>query len=619
MAAGLNARTQATQMSPLLMAYVTGVVLLAGVALGAAMVPLVRAAQALTPQTMLTSLALMAGFFLLQRRSIIQEWRGHRVTLALDEAILFTALLFVPAVVVVPLVLASMTCVQVAAKRMPVKAVFNVAAYTLAAAVGVATSVVATDNGVAPVVAALLAVTAYAFASNLLVSGIFALLERTPIWRIFHERFLLPSFVNIALGGSLGLTVLALWSLHPATLTVLIPFVYFAHRYALLNAQAEREILVRDRLASMTRDTGNAEDWTNVVAHVLRTSGELLHAGRVVVRLRMDDGEERVWSEDFEGGVDEGTGSIHADLVGRDGRRLGALEAYPSRRTKETYAEVESKLLRVVAAQAAAALEAAKAHRERQDILRRHNEFVETVPTGVAYLDARGRMLHANRALRESAGEIPDDAFALPFVAASPELARAVAGLLQGRGFEDVEIRTPSGGYLSVTGLRLSGNERAEAVLLFRDVTDRRRADEAIRAQTLTRPLVRRIVQNLVKPGNLSNVHTTEAGRSLAREVQAHDAEGYAQAFRTMGLGDLRFGGEDRQTFTFQGDDLLERRKGATQPTCQLALGFAEGAVASLHGGALGAEVRCQSQGHDACVFVVKARPPKVATPAGRG
>jgi hypothetical protein len=170
---------------------------------------------------------------------------------------------------------------------------------------------------------------------------------------------------------------------------------------------------------------------------------------------------------------------------------------------------------------------------------------------------------------------------------------------------------------LSASGVPL-GAGGAGAVILVHDVTAHRQAEEAVRSQMMTRPFVRRLVLNLAGRLRVPPAAIAEVGRSLAAEAEQHGVEEFAAAFRSMGLGNLEFERREGENYIFHADDLLERRTRASQPTCHLALGYVQGAVTAIHGGlALGSELRCQSQGHPKCVFVVAPRK-AVAPPKGR-
>lgn len=142
------------------------------------------------------------------------------------------------------------------------------------------------------------------------------------------------------------------------------------------------------------------------------------------------------------------------------------------------------------------------------------------------------------------------------------------------------------------------------------DVTDFRRAEGAMRAQTMTRAFARRLVLDLVRRGSIPERALRDLGRSLIHEQEtpAPTIDSYVTAFEDMGLGRLRYGGAAGGRHTFVASDLLERRADSTLPTCSMTLGYLEG-VASIVSGraARGNEMRCQSMGHAECVFVVMA------------
>lgn len=612
--------------------YVVAVALAAGAALLASL-----AAGALGGRVgsvdVLVALALAAGVFVVQQASIPFEWRGQRLTVSVEEGVLFLALVVLPAELLPGIVLVGCAATQVLARRPRLKATFNLGTYVLGAALAAGLfAILAGPMGLAPLVAAFPAIALYSASSNVVVAGLFARLEGGNAARVFLDRFVLPAVLQLAFGGSVGVVMAALWERHPAATVAVLPFVLLARGYVRLTARADRELVVHRRLASMTHEMVGRTDASPAVEHALESCGSLLMAGEATLTLRDAEGATtRSWTRRFEGGPAPGFGPLSTPLSGPDGAEVGTLAIRP--RHPQEYGPLEREMLKIVAGQASAAVSNAAAMGRVLELKNLHEGIVQNVPAGVMRLDGNGRILQANPSLLAMLGEeatCPTGASVFewaPF-ATHPALCQEVQGVLEGRAFQDLEWCV-DGRVLSVGGVPLPRAPAAPGapalpqgstggVILVSDVTARKDAEEAMRRQTLTRPIVRRIVLDLVGRVGATPRAIAEVGRSLAQEVQgASTPEEFAQAFRTMGLGDLKFEKHEGGTYTFHADDLLERRKRSAQPTCHLALGFVEGVVGALHArSALGSEIRCQSQGHPRCVFVAKPR--EVVVPAAR-
>jgi predicted hydrocarbon binding protein/PAS domain-containing protein len=605
-------------------AYVTALSAVAGLALAGG----VFAVVSLWPRDPSGALlgilfALLVGLaFLLERRALVLHFRNLRTISSFDEPVVFLALALLPPLALVPLVACSMTLVQVAARRSAIKAFFNVAAYTTAAAVAAAlANTLALSLGWPDLAAASAGLVAYTLFSNVLVAALFARLESRSVANVFRERFALATLWHVVLGLALGVAIVALWSFHPLATLIVLPLGAMAVSFMRLSARAEREVAAHRKLADMGAQLAGTRDIDAVAARVLDTCGDLFVAGRARLELARTGEPRRAWTRDYEGGAAPGKAAIEASIRGKDGRILGVIAIEPARRLKDASRDIDPHLLHVVAGQAAAAVENAWALDEIAAMKDLQQGIVENVPAGVARLDAEGRILQLNSSLRRTLDEgrvIPDGVplEGVSLVAENPGLRATLQGLREGRAFANRETLVGGRTYL-VAGVPLGGlRGGAGSVVLFHDVTGRREAEEALRVQGVTRPVVRRIILNLVGNFNATRFAIADMGRSLAAEIEGDSLEAYGAAFQTMGLGALKFERNDGTGYRFTGDDLLERRPTSLQPTCHLALGFLEGVVGKLHGSkALGSEVRCQSQGYDRCVFVVK---PRESEPGGK-
>lgn len=134
------------------------------------------------------------------------------------------------------------------------------------------------------------------------------------------------------------------------------------------------------------------------------------------------------------------------------------------------------------------------------------------------------------------------------------------------------------------------------------------------KADVVTKDVVRTLLRSLRRAGPENALRMRELGRAIARRANCPGATVYLELFARMGMGDLKLDDESPSRFAFSGRDLLERVPESRNPTCDLPLGFLEGAVSALTGGpALGAEVQCQSMGAPRCVFVISRRTPGVS------
>lgn len=550
------------------------------------------------------------GAFIVQRRSFVLRWREHRVASTLDECVVLLGFLVVPPAHAVVALVAGILAAQLAARRAPVKAAYNVGSYALAASASLAVYLGLGALAAPPAAALAAASLAYALTSNVLISHLFARLEGVAWSRVFRERFAFATVASATLGASLVLCGWALWELDRLALLALVPLVALALVFADAVARLDREARVRSRLAAASRALLTTPDEGALAERILRECGELFVAGRAELTLARPLEQARTWSADFEGGAAAGRAPLEAPLVARDGEPIGLLRVFPPHRTLATKdASHDVALLGLFAGEAAAALETASVMRRFASLHTMHDRIVRHAPAGIVRLDAGGRLEEANEAFERAVGD-PRAAWAT--LVADPELGEAIARLSRGLAFQDVEVRF-DGLVFDVAGVPLppaEGEMRAGAVVMFRDASARHEAAEAQRKHSVTRPLVRRIVLEIVREGAVPERLLVSLGRRLAQEVDASTADEYARAFREMGLGDLYTSEGPPGLVAFRADDLLERRAGAKQPTCHLTRGYAEGVVEALEGHpSLGSEVQCQSQGHHHCTFLVKAKP----------
>ncbi|MHB8585330.1 MAG: sensor histidine kinase [Thermoplasmatota archaeon] len=355
------------------------------------------------------ALVLAVSFFVAQRAAVAFPWRGQRVLVALDEAVIFIGLLTLPPALAVLGAAAGAAIAQGVARRDAMKVAFNVS--NIALSVTVAAAVMAALNGrsLGSVSDAIVATGCFALTSNILLSGIFAAIDGVGIFDVFRKRFLHLALAHAGLGISAGLVVLALWSLSPVAVVALVPFAYFARSYVTLSATADREILAHRELAEISFDLVGAANLDTLADRVLEACGNLFRAGSARLELEFKDGERRVWSREFEGGVSHISRALGTEIPSR-GRVGGRITVYPSRKSYEAFTEADAELLRIVAGQAAALANNAFAIGELNQLAHRMELILTSAGEGILSVDAKGRTILVNHAALALLGWNPKDA-----------------------------------------------------------------------------------------------------------------------------------------------------------------------------------------------------------------
>ncbi|MEA3202137.1 MAG: hypothetical protein QOE90_3565 [Thermoplasmata archaeon] len=149
--------------------------------------------------------------------------------------------------------------------------------------------------------------------------------------------------------------------------------------------------------------------------------------------------------------------------------------------------------------------------------------------------------------------------------------------------------------------------------IFFRDITLRKRVEQEAKAASIARPLVRKIVQDLVETGGVAHQILQTVGRKLAAENPAPTVGDYLRSYTAMGLGRVEAEKEEGQRYAFTGQDLLEKRPGSRVSTCSFTLGFLSEAVSHVNRDepTLGTEIECQSRGAPQCRFIVQVKKPE--------
>jgi signal transduction histidine kinase len=335
--------------------------------------------------TLGTAVAFVLAFALLERHAVAFTWRGHKHTTALTEALVVVGFVLLGAPLLVLLTALVRIGLHFAARRPPIKGLFNVAQQVVAVAAGGALFAWLAALGTAPILAALAGTILYIAIADALTATLFGLIESVSPSTVWRERLAPTSALGVATGLPGGIVLFALHAMHPLALLAAFPIFAILVRASALAAASDVELVVRRRLAEDARHLIGIQDEELIAMHVLSTGRDLLDAGRV--RLVMADGREWEQRGDDAAGSDEPSAS--SPLVGRDGEALGLLSAW-ERRAKRAFGDQERALLQLLAGQASATFESARALAQvaaQRDLIARQEKLsaLGTLLAGVAH------------------------------------------------------------------------------------------------------------------------------------------------------------------------------------------------------------------------------------------
>lgn len=337
-----------------------------------------------TPASGLGAVVLAGAAYVLERRGIVLRWRGQRILSTFSEAFVLAGLVLLPPLAVPFAAGASRLVQSIACRRPAVKILFNVAQLTFAGALAALVMLALVAGGLPLLLAATAGAASYSVATESTISLLFARLEGASAWRVYRERLALGHAYSLSMGLGLGLCALALWRVHPVALVALVPVVLALTRYARLQTLADREGALHERLASEQAALIGCRDHATIARHVLAAATDVLDAGRV--RLVIGDAS---WTHEAHAPRGETAPSLAQPVIGREGVVLGRLDAW-ERPGKPAFERGEGELLRIVAGQAANAVESARALNEvaaQRDLLARTDRMstLGTLVAGVAH------------------------------------------------------------------------------------------------------------------------------------------------------------------------------------------------------------------------------------------
>lgn len=306
------------------------------------------------------ALLLADAAVLVQIRSPSLVWRGRRISVHPDEALLLLAFAALPVELVVALALAAAAASQLISRRPLVKTAFNVSAHVLASGAAALVVSAAVDAGLAPTEAALAAPFVVSVVSQGLVASLLARLGREPWSAVAKPELVVSVGVASIVGTTLGVLALSLYARHPLAIVALVPVAWMLFRVMGLEYRHRNELAARRALSEASAKLAAVAADEEAIDAARQAAFELFDLSQLEVRLV--DGRVRSWSRPETAGPQK---DLHFPLLGPGGDPLGDVRVRAAERG-DARAEEDRQLLALVAGNLSLALASARARQARE-------------------------------------------------------------------------------------------------------------------------------------------------------------------------------------------------------------------------------------------------------------
>lgn len=277
--------------------------------------------DAILPEQLAFALLVAAGAAAVQVRSPTLVWRGRRISVHPDEAILFLGFVVLEPALVVLAALVAATASQVVGRRPFLKASFNVAAHVVACGTGATLVVIARGFGVAATEAALLAPLVVSAVGQLAVAVLLTLLAREKWYAAMRADLAVSIGIAAIVGTTLGVVTLSLYEWHPVSTIVLVPAGWLVFRMMGLEYRHRNELSARRALADATARLAATGSEEEAIEAARAAAFELFDLASL--RIDLADGRKREWMRASLLGAQT---EVAVPLLAPGGETLGTLQ-----------------------------------------------------------------------------------------------------------------------------------------------------------------------------------------------------------------------------------------------------------------------------------------------------
>lgn len=436
-------------------------------------------------------LAFLAAFLLTQGFGFPLLWRGHRVTLTLDEAVLLTGFLLLPQPALLPILApAAALLLSPVLGRGFLRSAFNVSHYLLATIAAWGAFLVLALTQLPPLVVALLAPLAFTVTSNLLLAGVITHLDTGGPSRVFRDRFLSLGAGASILGLAVGLLAHTLWGLHPAALLALAPLLWGAHRYSVASTRTERELAIHRRLGQAASDLAGGTDLLQAVNRILAGLGDVLPCGRATLSLRDAVGAPGgTWTRDYGDGPHKTLAPTAIPLRTPGGVAVGEMLLHPRADDPRALRNEEEALLKFTASRVVAILESTRALHAATESRDRAFRYLSSIEDAVLLVTPAGTIQYLNPAAQRLFHLTLEDAprTNVKRLFEHPRLCPSLTGALPSPTLVESQACDATGSRRFVVEAHAAPVlERGQAhgiIVVARDITERKRLDNEVGRQ----------------------------------------------------------------------------------------------------------------------------------------
>ncbi|MHB8604320.1 MAG: ATP-binding protein [Thermoplasmatota archaeon] len=431
---------------------------------------------------------ILAGGFFLQTRSPTLAWKGQRIAVSPDEALLLVGFYALPPGVVILSALAASFCAQAYLRKAPIKMVFNSSVHVSAIGLGALAFAGGLAVGLGPLSAVLLVPFVVSAANQFVVAGLLSVLEdsNAPLATLLSPSLFTSIALTSVTGVTLGFIAIVLLGYSPLALVLLLPIGYMFFEALSAGYRHENELTARQVLSHVAERLVGESNEDAIVEAAHAASREVFALREMHVHLAVPGVEPREWHI-VAGGEDKTkTIAFSAPLLNKTGGSIGEVR-FVVVKSARAQSRDDRELAATIAGALSIAFGTSAALRSLEAAQRRLRSVLNAARDPVLLVSAEGALVYCNTVaaglFREAEPSESTSSLAYLFAPESYALLTERLKLPDPSGVLEVETRGSLAERraleVSISPITLEEKPGARPMLLLfgRDVTERRRLE----------------------------------------------------------------------------------------------------------------------------------------------